>query len=153
MSIIAGRHAEPGILPYRYSPLFLDLEHFPNSYTSPEIQTVRQQKNLLNRYPVYRSQCLPGFPHTPLRRISPQRPSHPSLLPPLDPTTSIEHLKARSMTMLVMTMPTTTLAGLSLSLHADTTRMSNGTRLTFLLHHLNRLMPGMASLINHFLGS
>ncbi len=57
------------------------------------------------------------------------------------------------MTMLAVTMPTTTIVGRSLALHADTTRMSNGTLLAFLLHYLNQLRPGMARLMKHFPGS
>lgn len=89
MSIVLGRRAQPGILHYRYSPLYLDLEYSSNSCTSPETQTPRQQKKLPNRYPDYRSQRLPGYPYTPLRCISPQNRDQPLLLLPLDPTPSI----------------------------------------------------------------
>jgi len=52
MNIIEGRHAEPGILPYRYSSLSLDLEYFSDTRTPPEMQSMRHQKKLPNRYPV-----------------------------------------------------------------------------------------------------
>lgn len=152
MSIIEGRLAEPGVLPYRYSSLCLDVEHFSDFCTSPEMQPVRHQRKLPNRYPVYRSQCLPSYPYTPRHGISPQRRDQPSLLLPLDPTSGMKLPKVRSMTMLVVTMATTTIAGLSLPLHADTTRMFCITLLAFLLRHPNQLRPGMARSMNHFPG-
>ena len=152
MNIIEGRHAEPGILPYRYSPLSLDLEYFSDSCTPPEMQSMRHQKKLPNRYPVDRSQCLPSYPYTPLHGMTPQRRDQPSLLLPLDPTSGMKLPKMRSMTMLVMTLATTTIPGRSLPLHADMTRMSYGTLLSILFHHPNRLSPGMARPMNHFPG-
>lgn len=48
MSTIEGLQTEPRTLPYRYSPLCLNLEHLSNSCALPELQAVRHQKKTPN---------------------------------------------------------------------------------------------------------